>query len=205
MIRPVTVDALVAELAERIDGFPGWVRVAVDGADAAQPGRLADALVAPLQERGRPAVRVRAEDHLRPASLRFERGRSDPDSFYDDWLDVDGLAREVLSPLQSGGVGQIRPVRFDVGTDRASRSGFQTVPPGAVLLLSGPLLLGRGLPLELAVHLALGPAALTRRTPPDLAWTLPAYARYAEEVDPAAWADVVVRWDDLRHPAVVIP
>jgi hypothetical protein len=96
-------------------------------------------------------------------------------------------------------------VRFDVGTDRASRSGFQTVPPDAVLLLSGPLLLGRGLPLELTVHLALGPAALTRRTPPDLAWTLPAYARYAEEVDPAAWADVVVRWDDLRHPAVVTP
>jgi hypothetical protein len=53
------------------------------------------------------------------------------------------------------------------------------------------------------VHLSLGPGALARRTPVELAWTLPAYDRYADEVDPAAWADVVVRWDDPRHPALV--
>jgi hypothetical protein len=207
-VRPVTPEALVAELAARIADLPspgpsGWVRVAVDGADAAAPGRLADALVVPLRERGHPTVRVRAEDHLRPASLRLERGRDEPDSFLDDWLDTDGLMREVLAPLDEGGSGRVRPVRFDVQADRASRADFQSVPPGTVLLLSGPVLLGRGLPLELTVHLSLGPGALARRTPAELAWTLPAYARYAEEVDPAAWADVVVRWDDPRHPAVV--
>ncbi len=207
-VRPVTPEALVAALAGRNADWPapgctGWVRVAVDGADAAAPGRLADALVTPLRERGRPTVRVRASDHLRPASLRFERGRDDPDSFLDDWLDADGLVREVLAPLAEGGSGRVRPVRFDAEADRASREEFQTVAPGTVLLLSGPVLLGRGLPLDLTVHLSLGAGALARRTPAELAWTLPAYDRYADEVDPAAWADVVVRWDDPRHPAIV--
>ena len=39
---------------------------------------------------------------------------------------------------------------------------------------------------------------------PDLRWTLPAYARYGDEVDPASFADVVVRVDDPRHPALVL-
>src|SRR5689334_3020186 len=103
-IRPVTPQALATEIAElalaRADGQ--WARVAVDGADAARPGDLADALVGPIQVRGRAAVRVRTEDHLRPASLRFERGREDSDSFYDDWFDTEGLRREVLEPLDKG-------------------------------------------------------------------------------------------------------
>jgi hypothetical protein len=65
------------------------------------------------------------------------------------------------------------------------------------------LLLGAGLPFELTVHLQMSAAALLRRTDPADRWTLPAYARYAEEVAPAAFADVVVRMDDPRHPAVV--
>jgi hypothetical protein len=202
-IRPVSPDALVEDLAALVTRHAGRVRVAVDGADAARPADLADALVDPLRRLGRPAVRVHASDQLRPASLRFERGRTDPDSFYDDWLDAEGLAREVLDPLEAGGSGEIRPVRWDAAADRASRSGFEAVPPDGVVIVSGPLLLGRGLPFELTVHLDLSPAALARRTPPELAWTLPAYARYREEVDPTAFADVVVRADDPRHPAVL--
>jgi hypothetical protein len=53
------------------------------------------------------------------------------------------------------------------------------------------------------VHLALSGAALRRRTPADLSWTLPAFARYDAEVAPAAIADVVVRIDDPHHPALV--
>jgi hypothetical protein len=202
-IRPVTPDTLVVDITDRIGAMPGWVRVGIDGAPAAQPQSLADALVMPLRAKGREVVRVRAEDHLRPASLRYERGRRDPDSFYEDWLDTDGLFREVLAPLEPGGDGRIRPVRFDAAADRASRTGFTAVPPDAVVILSGPLLLGHGLPLDLTVHIVLSPAALARRTDPELAWTLPAYERYAREVDPAAWADVVVRADDPRHPAIV--
>jgi hypothetical protein len=88
-------------------------------------------------------------------------------------------------------------------TDRATRAGYVDLPPGGVLLLSGELLLGAGLPLDLTVHLAMSAAALARRTTDELRWTLPAYARYADEVGPEGFADVVVRMDDPRHPALV--
>ncbi|HEX8346664.1 MAG TPA: uridine kinase, partial [Actinoplanes sp.] len=64
--------------------------------------------------------------------------------------------------------------------------------------------LGAGLPFDVTVHLELSAAALARRTPPELHWTLPAFARYGDEVDPAAFADVVVRLDDPRRPAMVL-
>ena len=72
-----------------------------------------------------------------------------------------------------------------------------------VVFAGEQVLLGGGLDVDITVHLELSTAALARRMPPDLAWTLPAYARYAVEVAAASWADVVVRVDDPRHPAVV--
>ena len=69
-------------------------------------------------------------------------------------------------------------------------------------MVSGQFLLGLGLAFELTVHLQLSGAALARRTPDDESWTLPAFARYAAEVDPAALADLVIKLDDPRHPAV---
>ncbi len=202
-VRPVNLDVLVDELADRIADRPRLVRVAVDGAPAAGPRDLADALADPLRVRGRPAVRVSAGDFLRPASLRFEHGREDPDAYYDDWLDVGALDREVLAGFEAGGAGRYLPTLWDPRKDRATRAPYVEVPPGAVLLLDGSLLLGRWLPFELTVHLSLSPAALARRTPPELRWTLPAFERYAEEVAPEMVADVVVRVDDPRRPAVV--
>jgi len=205
-VRPVSPSALVAELADRIAGTPGdrWLRVAVDGAPPAQPDELADALVPALRARGRPALHVPAGYFLRPASVRLERGRADPDAFYEDWLDVGGLTREVLAPLGPDGTGRVLPSLWDPVTDRATRAGYVSLPPGGVLLLSGGLLLGAGLPLDRAVHLGLPPPALDRRTEPAQRWTLPAYRRYAGEVMPTLAADIVVRVDDPAHPAVVV-
>ncbi|MFJ2775153.1 uridine kinase [Kitasatospora sp. NPDC087315] len=206
-VRPISPERLADLLADRVTALPGagqrWLRVAVDGAAAARPGALADALVEPLRLRGRPALRVSAADFLRPASVRLEYGRHDPDAFHDLWLDDGALTREVLDPLEPGGSGRVLPSLRDPATDRATRAPYTTMPPGGVLLLDGPLLLGRWLPLELTVHLALTPAALARRTPPDEQWTLPAFARYEAETTPAETADLTVRVDDPRHPALV--
>jgi hypothetical protein len=203
-IRPVSPAALVDELADRIgQAGPGRIRVAVDGAPAAGPERLAAALVDPLRVRGRAARRVSTADFLRPASVRLEFGRQNPDAYYEHWWDTSGLRREVLDPLRPGGTGRILPTLWDAGTDRATRAGYVTVPPGGVVLVSGPLLLGGELQFDLTVHMQLSPAALARRTDAELAWTLPAFARYAAEVAPETFADVVVRVDDPRHPALV--
>jgi len=180
------------------------VRVALDGAPAAGGGALADALVDPLRLAGRTALRVHAGDFLRPASVRLEPGRHDPDAYYDGWLDTAALRREVLDPLRPGGTRRYLPSLRDPVRDRATRAGYRDAPPAAVLLLDGDLLLGRGLPFDVTVHLRLSPAALARRTAESARWTLPAYERYEREVDPQSVADVVVRLDDPRHPALVL-
>jgi hypothetical protein len=203
-IRPLTPDALVEELADRIAArTPGrWVRVAVDGAPAARVDALGDALVDPLRVRGRAALPVRTADFLRAASLRLEHGRENPDSYYQGWVDEPALRREVLDRLGPAGDGRVLPSLWDAETDRATRAGYLTVPPGGVVLVSGAFLLGGGMPFDLTVHVALSAAALTRRTRPEQRWTLPAFARYENEVAPADLADIVVRADDPRHPAI---
>lgn len=206
-VRPISPPRLVEELADRLAATDPdrRMRVAVDGSAAARPGALATAVADALRVRGRPAYAIDADGFLRAASLRFEHGRTDPDSFYGSWRDDDALRREVLDPAGPGGSGRVLPSLWDPDTDRATRAPYRSLEPTAVVLVHGPLLLGGPLPFDLTVHLALSPAALARRTSHEAEWTLGAFARYSEEVDPEAFADIVVRVDDPRRPAVVEP
>ncbi|SEO72296.1 hypothetical protein SAMN05660991_01472 [Trujillonella endophytica] len=153
---------------------------------------------------GRPAAVVPAPGFYRPASLRLEHGRTDPDARYTDWLDTGALAREVLDPLGPGGSGEYLPVLWDLDRDRAARQPRLPMPAGGVLILAGALLQGVGLALDVVVHLRVAPAARRRRTPEPDAWQLPAFDRYDDEVDPAALADAVVLADSPDHPALVL-
>lgn len=205
-LEAITWDRLGDLLAERVlglvpaDGGP-WLRVALDGAPPAHPGGLAERVSEALRVRGRPSLVVAAEGFLRPASLRLEHGHRDPESYYDGWLDTGALWREVFGPVEPGGDGRVLPDLWDPVTDRATRSPYSLLPPGGVLLLHGPFLLRHWFPFDLTVHLLLSPGALRRRTPESDHWTLPAFERYADEADPAATADVLIRADDPRRPA----
>jgi hypothetical protein len=210
-VQPVSPEVVVERLVDRVlDGLVAapepdrrWL-VLLDGAPPTRPERLADALVEPLRARGHAAVRVSAGDFLRPAGVRFEHGREDPDALLDDALDTGALIREVLDPLGPDGDGRYLPALWDAVRERSARAGRVQAPPGAVLLLDGTFLLGRWLPADLAVHLAVRPETLARLTPPDQAWRLPAEQRYRAEVEPEDVADVVVRVDDPRRPGWVV-
>ncbi|WP_172385422.1 uridine kinase [Streptomyces sp. MNP-20] len=195
-------DALADRLLELAPADGGdWPRVAFDGAPAARPGDLAERVADALRVRGRSALVVGTQGFLRPASLRFEYGHEDVEAYYSGWFDTGALWREVFGPLDPGGTGRILPDLWDPAADRATRSPYVQLPPGGLLLLHGPLLLGHWFPFDLTVHVRLSPGALHRRTAPEERWTLPAFERYEAERDPTAVADVTVRADDPRHPA----
>lgn len=205
-LEAITWERLTEALADRVleTGSPdggSWLRIAFDGAPAAAPGEPAAALAEALRLRGRSVLVVGTGGFLRPASLRYEYGREDPDTYYGGWYDTGALWREVFGPLDPGGTGRVLPDLWDPATDRATRSPHTELPPGGVLVVHGPLLLGHWFPFDLTVHLRLSPGALRRRTPDGERWTLPAFERYEEEVDPANAADVVVRVDHPDRPA----
>jgi hypothetical protein len=171
------------------------VRVAVDGPPCAQPAALASSLADPLRAFGRPLVHIPAQGFWRDASLRFEYGREDVDAYL-GWLDDGALRREVLTG------DDYLPSLRDPVSNRVTREPPRPLPENAVLVVSGAFLLGLGLPFDAVVHLALSPAARARRTPAEDAWTLPAFERYDAQVSPTELADVVVRVEDPRRPAV---
>jgi hypothetical protein len=201
--RLAIVDRIADAVVRVSAGGAPPVRLAVDAAPWSGLDLVAD-LPAALLSRGRTAYVVDVRDFLRPASVRLERGRDDPDAFYEDWLDLEGLRREVLEPVAAGGSRRILPTLWDARQDRATRAEYVDVPRDAVIVVSGWFLLGVPLPFELTVHVALSRAARHRRVPPDDAVReLPAWDRYDAEVQPAERADLVIRADDPARPALV--
>lgn len=196
--RAVAADALSEELAARIP--TGIARVAVDGPPCARPDVVANA-IAEFVRGTRPTAHIRADAFWRDASLRLEYGRHDIDSYL-RWLDADALRREVLDAARQSD--SYLPSLRDPITNRATREPRRAVEPQTAVLISGAFLLGRDLPFDLTIHLAVSPAARARQTPAEDAWTLAAYDEYDAAVRPIDIADVVVRYDDSRHPAISI-
>lgn len=202
LVTPTTRPALGAEIVELVVARPQRVRVLVDGPEPARPGELATQVAVALRARGRACVVVDAADFLRPASVRWERGRTDPDELLDRSIDLAALRREVLDPAAPGASGKVLPRLWNTHTDRAYRDDYRTLPEDGVVLLHGALLLGRGLPLDVGVRLWMSPAALSRLLPEDERWALPAHERHEAEHHPSVDADLVVLVDHPDRPAV---
>ncbi|SOD73185.1 hypothetical protein SAMN05892883_2474 [Jatrophihabitans sp. GAS493] len=212
---PIGEAELVERLAEFLATFPAaaqdgaaahagtaTLRVAIDGAGATRPHELAQALIEPLRRRSRPVTHLRDDLFWRDASLRLEYGRHDLQSFAEGWLDHATLRREVLDPLGPGGSGRFLPSLRDPVSNRMTRAATIEAPPGSIVLVSGALLIRPELEFDVRIHLAMSAAALARHTPAEAAWTLPAFASYDEESEPSDRADVVVRLEDPRRPAI---
>ncbi|MFC8046759.1 hypothetical protein [Nocardia sp. NPDC057353] len=197
---PLSPGELVARVAERVLARPGRAVVAVDGADAADPESVADAVVSRLRAAGRDAAAVPVHGYVRPASLRLEYGRDDIDSYRDAWFDYAALDREVLRALRDRA--RWLPALWDEAADRSARATLRNASPGTVLVVPGPMLLGRGLTFDLTVRLELSEPALRRRTPEPQHWTVPALLAHAAEYPEVP--DFAVRWDHPSKPALRI-
>lgn len=183
---PSTWEAIASGIAERCGD-----RVLLDGVGSDE---LAALLVPAVADLGRVPVLVPARGFWRPAGERFQHGREDWQAFRDTWLDAAALRREVLDAS-----GSYLPALWDVDRDRSARQHVVPLPERSVVIVPGTFLLGLGLP-GFVVHLALSPGALSRRGVPT--WQLPAFTTYDDEVRPGELADVLVRAEDPRRPAV---
>lgn len=199
---PLTPDALVSMVADRCLAHEGRIRVAVHGADAAAPADLAGRIAARLRSAGRPAEVVELKDFLLPASQRLEFGREDPDSYRERWFDFAALAREVLDPLARPGAAEWLPRLRDPETDRSVRAQRQPAPRDLVLLVAGPMLLGRWLDFDLSVALQVDERVLRERTPAELAFTVDGVLEHDKENREEP--DILVRYNHPERPAVAV-
>ncbi|MFD3744101.1 hypothetical protein [Nocardia sp. NPDC058633] len=190
---PTSPPALARLVADRLVELPGRRVLAVDGADAAGPVELGRRIVETLTDRGRSAAVVSTHDFVRPASLRMEYGRDDEWSYRTAWFDYEAMRREIVEAMRTDG--RWLPALWDEHRDRSARAAIRVAQADLVLVLAGPMLLGRGLDFDLAIRLELSEQAALRRTPAEQHWTLPAVRDHtAENPERATWT---VRWD---HP-----
>lgn len=194
---PTTVDGLVEAVTEAACTRPGPVLVAVEGADAAEPREPADRIVESLRARGRPAARIWLHDYIRPASLRLEFGR-DATTYRTAWYDYAALDREVVQALRRHRR-WLPALRYETG-DRSARVAVRTADPGTVLVIAGPMLLGRNLDFDVTLRLQMSEAALRRRTDPAEHWTIPALLHHDAEAAEAPTFEA--RWDHPDRPAL---
>ncbi|MFD0361212.1 hypothetical protein ACFQZZ_07080 [Nocardia sp. GCM10030253] len=194
----ITRDGLIELVTTRILELPGRLAIAIDGADAAGPIPLADHIATTLRATGRAADVVSLHDYVRPASLRMEFGRDDELSYRTAWFDYEALRREVVDALHD--TARWLPALWDEHADRSARATIRPAGPDAVVLIAGPMLLGRTLPLDLTLHLDMSEPALRRNTPPDHQWTIPALLRHNHENPDTP--TFFVRWDHPRRPAL---
>ncbi|MEE2031975.1 nucleoside/nucleotide kinase family protein [Rhodococcus chondri] len=193
---PISPVELAEAIAERAAALEPRVCVAISAADAAAPTALADDVAARLRVAGRAADVVSLHDFVRPASLRLEHGHTDPASYRWDWFDYGALDREVVRALHDRH--RWLPRLWDEDCDRSARAQRIEAPAGQVLVVAGPMLLGRGLSFDLTVQLRMSRAALERRTSDVHRWTIAPLLEH----DASADADIVVKYDHPDRPAV---
>jgi uridine kinase len=175
----------VAEVAATVvaDRRHQRVLVAVDGGDGSGKTTYAAHLATAVQQLGRPALVLHADDFLMVRGVRHRRGRNSPEGYLDDSYDYDALTTDVLEPLSRKGNGQFRRACIDRCRDVRITPPLEQAALGTIAIVEGLFLLRNELahwwdytifldvPFELALWrksrrdgIALAPnAPLTRR------------------------------------------
>lgn len=113
------------------------LRVAIDGVDGAGKTFLADELAALLEASGRTTIRASVDGFHNPKAVRYQRGRTSPEGFFEDSYDYAQLKAVLLDPLSPGGSRQYRVAMFDHRADAPVLAGARTASRGDVLLFDG--------------------------------------------------------------------
>jgi len=213
MTRTVLLYVLADRITSLVSSHP--IRVAIDGVDGVGKTTLADELVDPLRQRGRPVIRASIDGFHNPRSVRYRLGRSSPEGYVRDSFNHDALIAGLLRPLGPGGSRCYRRAVFDYRTDSAVEAPSEVAPPDAILLFDGVFLHRAELReywdfslfLDAPFDVTIARCARRDGSSPDV--NAPANRRYVEgqqiylrESEPARRATLVVRNDDLSSPEI---
>ena len=199
---------------------PHPLRIAIDGVQTAGKTTLGDALVAPIEARGRPVLRASIDGFHRPRAERYRRGVDSPIGYYEDAFDYATLIDVLLLPLGPGGDRWCRLESFDLHTDTPIHAAPQRVSEHTVLLLDGVFLLRPQLnpywdtsiyvqvdtevALQRAIrrdqHIIGSPQAVAERYQQRY---FPAERMYLETVQPHQLADVIIDNNDPLDPQII--
>jgi uridine kinase len=209
---------LLDHIATRIPAGTGesCVLVAVDGADGSGKTVFADELAAAVRQRGRPVIRVSADDFHNVRAIRYRRGRESHLGFWLDSYNYGRLITDVLEPLGPGGDRRYRPVAHDLETDEVLSGEWLTAPAHSVVIVDG-LFLHRSelcdrwdysifldVPFQVtAARMAIRDGSNPNPAHPGMRRYVDAQLLYFDECSPKAAANVVVDNIDFDAPRVI--
>jgi len=225
MTDPKSRSSLIRELAALIAAVKHThpLRVAIDGIDASGKTMLADELVAPIQEFGRPVIRASVDGFLNPRAFRYRLGVDSPEGYYRDSFNYESVLKYLLLPLGPDGSLSYRTSAYDSRLDVPLSEPLKTAPLDAVLLVDGVFLLRPELRsywdcsvfVEVAFDRAV-PRAVERDSsqmdsPIDQSAIRLKYQKryisgqhlYLESVKPKTYADIILDNNDLAHPILI--
>ena len=210
---------LLSELAQRLVATSPdrTVRVAIDGVDGAGKTTFADELGSLIAAEGRSVIRASVDGFHNPRAVRYRRGRHSSEGFFEDSYNYAALKRYLLDPLSPGGSRRYRRAFFDHVSDDIVPANDLDALPSSILLIDGIFLHRPELlpywdaSIFLRTDFAVSVARCASRdgSSPDPA--APSNRRYVEgqrlylrSCQPEARATVVIDYNDLSAPSVVI-
>ena len=130
---------LLRDIAGRIARLPAdrVARVAIDGVDGAGKTTFADELADILRMLPRNVIRASVDGFHNPRALRYRRGRSSPEGYFEDSYNYAALKEHLLAPLSPGGSRRYRAAVFDHVTDTPVSIPEREAPASSILLFDG--------------------------------------------------------------------
>ena len=139
---PVRLDPIrgLAWLRERLAARPGRTLVGVDGVSGSGKTTFANELARTLAH-SVAVIRISMDDFLNPQAVRYARGRTSPEGYYEDSYDRARFRADVLDPLGPGGSGRYRRAAYHLATETPVEAPWEDAPGNAVVIVDGLFLL----------------------------------------------------------------
>lgn len=126
---------LIRGLCDRISRLEGRAVVGVDGVDGAGKTVFAGELASMLMQSGRSVIQASVDGFHNDRALRYRRGKSDPQGFFEDSYNYELLRNDLIDPFRKG-ESKVSVARFNHAID-AEISDTATVEPSAILVIDG--------------------------------------------------------------------